>query len=360
MSVPAQAMPAPAAADRTVAAGPDRGRAVPFGEIAPMMQLSDLMAPMAIRVAATLRLSDLIAGGTTDLSGLASAAGVDPSALRRLLRYLAARGVYSQPQPGTYQLTDLARLLLDDHPARLRARFDLTGPVGRGDLSFIHLLDSIRTGQPSFARMYGRSFWEDLNSDPRLAAEFTASMAANAAHSGLDHEYDWSAVETVVDVGGGDGTLISELLAAHPHLTGTLVELPATAEQARAALARSGLAQRCEVVAGSFFDPLPAGADVYMLGKVLHDWGDAEAEAILRRCAQAAGREGRVLIIEMVLEGGQNEQQFSYLDLHMLVYFGGKERTFDEYRDLAGAVGLQLRAVGRGKWGTSVLEGRAR
>lgn len=336
--------------------GPSRGRPIPFTEIAPIMQLSDLIAPMAIRVAATLRLSDLVAGGTNRLPDLAAAAGVDPLALRRLMRYLVARGVYAQPQTDTYELTSMSRLLLDHHPARLRARFDLTGPVGRGDLSFIHLLDSIRTGQPSFATRYGRPFWEDLDSDPRLAAEFTAMMAANAADSGVDSEYDWSSVKTVVDVGGGNGTLISQVLTAHPYLTGTVVELPAAADHARATLAANGLSDRCSVVVGSFFDLLPTGADVYVLCKVLHDWGDPEAEAIMRRCAQAAGPDGRVLVIEMVLNGSENDQQFSYLDLHMLVYFGGKERTLPEYQQLAAAAGMDLRPVGHAKWGTSILE----
>jgi hypothetical protein len=329
---------------------------VDFAEVAPLMQLGDLMSPMAVRTAATLRLADHIAAGTTRLADLAATTEVHPGALRRLLRFLVVRGVFAEPEAGTYALTDLARLLLDDHPARLRARFDLNGPVGRGDLSFIHLLNTVRTGGPSFAEMYGRPFWEDLEADPARVAEFARMQAANVAGSGIEREYDWTGVEHVIDVGGGNGTLISQVLAAHPHVRGTVVDLPATAENAREALARNGLADRCAVVPGSFFEPLPKDGDVYLLSKILHDWGDEEAAAILARCAEAAGPGGRVLILEMVHDSGRNDPQFTYLDLHMLVYFGSKERTFEEYRELADGAGMDIRRAGQGKWGSAILE----
>lgn len=327
-----------------------------FAEFAPMMRLADLMAPMAVRVAATLRLADHIAAGTTGLADLARATGADPDALRRLMRFLIARDVFAEPQPGQYALTGMAQLLRDGHPAMLRARFDLNGPVGRGDLSFIHLLDTVRTGGPSFATMYGRSFWEDLDADAGRAAEFGRMQAANVGRFGIEDRYDWSGVGHVVDVGGGNGELIRRVLAAHPHLRGTLVDMPSTAERARDALVGSDLADRCEVAEGSFFDPLPKAGDVYVLSKVLHDWGDDEAEAILRRCADAAGAGGRVLILEMLLTGQVNTQPFTYLDLHMLVYFGGKERTFEEYQRLADAAGMDVRRIDDGTAESSILE----
>ena len=354
MSVSAQSISASPSAKP--AADSPTDRPVQFAEVAPLMRLADMMAPMAVRTAATLRLADHIAAGTNRLADLAAATEVHAGALHRLLRFLIARGVFAEPEPQTYALTDLAGLLLDDHPARLRARFDLNGPVGRGDLSFIHLLNTVRTGGPSFAEMYGRPFWEDLNADPARVADFARMQAANVAHSGIEREYDWSDVKHVVDVGGGNGTLISQVLTAYPNLHGTIVELPTTAETAREALARTGLSDRCSIVSGSFFEALPKNGDVYMLSKILHDWGDDEAEAVLRRCAEAAGPGGRVLILEMVLTSGHNDPQFTYLDLHMLVYCGGKERTFEEYRELANAAGMDIRRAGQGKWGASILE----
>jgi len=163
-------------------------------------------------------------------------------------------------------------------------------------------------------------------------------------------------VKHVVDVGGGNGALISQVLEAHPHVRGTIVDLPATAERARAALEEAGLGDRCDVAAGSFFDPLPAGADVYMLCKILHDWGDEESIEILKRCREATGNHGRVLILEMVLTGDENAVPFTYLDLHMLVYFGGKERTLEEFQGIGAAAGFDVRLAGKGKWGGAILE----
>jgi hypothetical protein len=331
-------------------------RQVRFSEIAPMMQLADMMAPVAVRVAATLRLADHISSGVTDLSSLAGATEVHTASLRRLMRFLAARGVFTETADGEYALTDLARLLHSEHPANLRARFDLDGPVGRGDLSFIHLRDSIRTGKPSYAKMYGRGFWEDLDDSQELAAEFARMQAANVSQAGIEEAYDWTGVRSVVDVGGGNGALLSGILLANDHVHGTIVDLPNTVHSAKENLAALGLAGRCQTVPGSFFDPLPADADVYLLSKILHDWDDDEAIAILRRCAEAAGSHGKVLIAEVVPAGTEADPAFTYLDLHMLVYFGGKERTLAEFEELAGNAGLTIQRALPANWGNSILE----
>jgi SAM-dependent methyltransferase len=319
------------------------------------MDLADALAPMAVRTAATLGIADLIESGVTALDTLAARTATHPDALRRLLRYLAARGLFAEPQPGEYAQTSMSRLLLTGHPAHLRERFDLESPVGRADLSFIHLIDSIRTGGPVFQQMYGRSFWEDLDAEPERVASFARMMAANVADSGVLEAVDWSDVSRVVDVGGGNGNLIAEVLQAQPHVHGTVVDLPNTVLQAKEALDQRGLADRCDVFAGSFFEPLPEGADIYLLSKILHDWDDPEAEAILRRCARAAGDNGRVLILEMVLTGSENSFPFTYLDLHMLAYFGGKERTLQQYSDLIERAGLTIERQSPGKWGATIL-----
>lgn len=329
---------------------------VVLDDILPLLRFADMIAPMAVRVAATLRLADHVEQGATDAESLAAAADAHPGALGRLMRYLVSRGVFGEDPPGTYALTGMSRLLLDDHPARLRQRFDLDGPVGRGDLSFVDLLETVRDGQPSYDRVYGRSFWEDLDADPDLAARFGALQAANSADSGIDHAYNWSDVGHVVDVGGGNGTLIRQILEAHRHVRGTIVDLPVTAAKARHALARAGLDARCDVVEGSFFDGVPAGADVYVLSKILHDWDDEAALAILRRCAEAAGPGGRVLIAENLPRPDGDKRDFSYLDLHMLLYFGGKERTLAEYEGLAAAAGMTTRYVDADRLGTAIIE----
>lgn len=360
MTTQSATRPADAASHEQAGTAPSPGgeSTVPFAEIAPLMDLADMMAPVAVRVAATLRLADHIAAGVTTTADLAVTVDANPDTLHRLLRYLAARDVFAPASGSSWELTDLARLLLDDHPAALRTRFDLDGPVGRGDLSFIHLLHSIRTGGPAFGRMYGRSFWEDVDADPARVADFARMMSANVRDSGLAEAFDFSDVHHVVDVGGGDGTLLRELLDAHPHLRGTVVDKPTTVERARTQLAAAGLDDRADVVGGDFFADLPADGDVYLLCKVLHDWGDSEAKEILGRCARAAGPHGRVLIVEAEPRAGANRRGFTYLDLHMLVYFGGKERTLQQFRDLAAASGLEVEHRGTAKWGQAVLECR--
>lgn len=331
-----------------------------YAEVQPLMELADALAPMAVRTAATLGIADLIESGITDLDSLAARTATDREALRRLLRYLTVRGLFAEPEPGRYAQSPMSRPLVTGHPSNLRERFDLNGPVGRGDLSFIHLIDAIRTGGPVFQQMYGRSFWEDLDAAPERVASFARMMAANVSDSGVESAVDWSPVRTVVDVGGGNGDLISQILTSQPHIQGTIVDLPNTVEQAEEVLAQRGLADRCDLVGGSFFEPLPAGADVYLLSKILHDWDDPEAELILRRCAEAAGEHGRVLILEMVLSGEENSVPFTYLDLHMLAYFGGKERTLRQYTDLAERAGLTVLEQIPGKWGASILSCGAR
>jgi hypothetical protein len=300
-------------------------------------------------VAATLRLADHIADGRRTAPELATATGTHPDALHRLLRYLAARGVFQRDDTGGYGLTALGTALRDDHPARLRAGLDMVG-IGRADLAFVQLLHSVRTGEPGYARQFGRPFWDDLASDPARTEAFNSYMASDmpARSEAIVRGYRWDALDHVVDVGGGDGSLMVALLTAYPRLRGTVVDRPETAQTARRSLERAGLTARGDVVPGSFFDPLPAGADGYVLSLILHDWDDDAARAILCRCAQAAGgrgpdRRGAVYVIENI--GADGQSVHTGMDLRMLVLYGGRERTVDELTVLAASAGLELVAV---------------
>lgn len=324
-------------------------------DIEKLYELTDLITPMAIRVAATLRVADRIASGLTTLTELAAEVKAEPDALGRLLRYLAARGVFAEPEPGQFALTGSAEPLLDDHPEKIRAWLDLTGAIGRADLAFAALLDVVCTGEPGYPTVHGRGFWADLAGDPGLTTSFDALMAGGRARwAPWLAAQDWSRTQRVVDVGGGTGILLTALLQAHSHLQGTLVELPATAAAAERALAAAGLSERCDVVSGSFFDPLPAGADVYLLTSIVHDWNDTDATTILRRCAQAAGPGGRVLLGELVATGDEDRRTFTHMDLRMLVYLGGRERTLEEFTSLTNAAGLTITSVTPAEWGSLI------
>lgn len=320
--------------------------------------LSDLVTPYAIRVAATLRLADLIEAGARRPGELAPRCGVDAAALERLLRHLVTKGVFAQPEPGTFALTDLSRLLLAGQRNGMQPWLDIDGGLGRSDVALSGMLQAVRTGRPVYESTFGREFWEDLEADPDRGRAFDALMAVQVSMvaNEVTTAYDWSDVRRVVDVGGGTGTLLAALLTKYPTLLGTLVDLPSSVEAGRRNLDEAGLADRCAFFPGSFFAPLPSDGDVYVLSRILHDWSDSEASAILRRCAEAAGSAGRVLVIEQLVTANRTSSMTTTMDLRMLAVFGGQERSLDEYRALASAAGLCLQENIVTKAGRSILE----
>jgi hypothetical protein len=326
------------------------GPASAWQALAPVI---DLITPMAVRAAATLRLADLMTDGPVAVSELGRLSGSDPDALGRLLAHLACHGVFAEPDPGTFGLNDLAALLRSDHPSGMQVSLDLNGFGGRMDLAFTGLLHTLRTGQPAWETVFGAPFWPYLAADPAMSASFDAAMAAGPEYvADAAASYDWSGTRHVVDVGGGTGPLLAAVLDAHPQVRGTLVDLPDTVERGREYLAGRGLAGRgldgrgldgrCAFAGQSFFDALPAGGDAYVLSHVLHDWDDDQAGAILRRCAEAAGDRGRVVIIEGPGREDGDRAAFAEMNLRMLVLAGGRERGTADYTALAAAAGLAV------------------
>lgn len=318
------------------------------GEVAAM---STLFTPWALRLAVTLRLPDLVAGGCTGAAELAERTGTDPDALRRVLRHLVDLGLFTATGPGRVELAPRGRVLVSDHPAQLARFLDQSNPwARRTDRAVPGLLESVRTGASAWESVFGKSFWDDLAADAEFAKAFDEVMAVHAAVFGpaIASEWDWSGVARLVDVGGGTGLVLAEVLRRHPHLRGTLVDLPGTARRARDTFEAAGVLDRAEVVSGSFFDPLPAGGDVYLLSNIIHDWGDADGERILRRCAEAAGAGGTVLLAErLVADDGDAAARtlVSRRDLAMLVLLGARERGPEEFRALGAASGLRLEST---------------
>lgn len=303
---------------------------------------ADLITPMAIRVAATLRLADHIAAGTDTAATLAAATGSHPDALSRLLNHLVTARVLTGLDAGAYTLTPLGERLRDDHPDGIRAWLDIDGSVGRAELSFVQLLHTVRTGEPAFPQQFGRPYWEDLAADPDRSASFDALMAARLTNApDIAAAYPWGSLGYVVDVGGGNGRLLVEILTAHPELRGTVVDLAGPAARAREVFAAAGLGDRADAEAGSFFDALPSGAGGYVLSGVLHDWDDEAAVRILRRCADAVPDDGKVVVVEDG-DGGAPDTEG---DLRMLCYVGGRDRSLEQLRGLAGEAGLRVGSV---------------
>ncbi|MBY8854888.1 hypothetical protein K7711_00185 [Nocardia sp. CA2R105] len=304
---------------------------------------ADLVTPMSIRVAATLRLADHIVAGTRTADALAEAVHADRDALGRVLAHLVTAGVLVHTETGEFDLTSLGEHLRDDDPQGLRPWLDLEGAIGRADLCFVQLLHTVRTGEPAFPEQFGRPFWDDLAADPARAESFDAVMGARLVADAdlVATAYPWGELGHVVDVGGGNASLLIALLRAHTDLRGTVVDLPGPAARAIEAITAAGLGHRADARAGSFFDPLPAGAGGYVLSGVLHDWDDPHAARILERCAQAAAPTGRVLLVDNIdtSRGGIPDTEG---DLRMLCYVNGRERTLEQLAELAAPTGLHL------------------
>jgi hypothetical protein len=216
----------------------------------------------------------------------------------------------------------------------------LEGFGGAMDLSFLQLLAAVRTGLPAAGV-------PELESSPELSASFDEVMEAQsrAQAAPIVTAFDWAEADHVVDLGGGTGTLLVELLRARPQIRGTLIERPSTAERATAVLLAAGLADRCEVASGDLFEiPLPR-ADVYVLKFVLHGFADADAVRALRRCHDAGGKGSRVLLVERTLAGGDDLQAFTAMDLRMLILGEGRERTREQFADLAREAGFMIASV---------------
>ncbi len=313
------------------------------GNAARLWAMAGLGTPMAVRVAATLRVADHIVAGKQTTAELAEACGAHADTLDRLLRYLTVRGVFEQDEAGRYSLTPLGQPLREDHPARARAWFDIDG-MGWGELSFVELLHSVRTGEAAFPQRYGKPYWDHMADSPVRTASFHELHGYDMASRspGIVEGVNWSSFDHVVDVGGGDGSLLTAILTEHTALRGTVLDQPDATASAKETFAEAGVDDRADTFTGSFFDPIPPGADAYLLSLILHDWDDASAVAILRRCAEAAGKNGRILVIESI---GEGEEKHTGMDLRMLVLYSAKERGVAEFTELARQAGLRRTAV---------------
>jgi 2,7-dihydroxy-5-methyl-1-naphthoate 7-O-methyltransferase len=304
--------------------------------------LGDLRTPWCLRVVVTLGIADHVAAGRAEIDQLAAAADCDPDYLRLVMQHLVGVGVFDEPEPGRFALNAAARQLLEPGS---RIVLDLDGIGGRMAHAWSTLLTAVRTGAPAYHELFGLPFWEDLDAHPDVAASFDVLMGPEG-HGAPDPEVlvsgGWESVRTVVDVGGGTGTLLAEILRSHQEIRGTLVDFPRTVARAQAVFTAAGVGQRATAFGQSFFDALPAGADLYILSRVLNDWPDPDATAILRRCGGAVRPTGRVVVIGGVSADGHTGQGLS----PELVLVGGVTRSLARFRELAGEAGLEVQAAG--------------
>ena len=313
----------------------------------------------ALAVAAELGLADLLRVGPRTAASLAEICDDDADSLHRLLRALASVGVFVQTESGSFALTPMADLLRSDRPGSMRALARMYGSEQYE--AWGGLLESVRDGAPAFDHAFGASYFAYLAAHPDASSIFNDAMTGWTAQlsDAVAAAYDFSGSGLVVDVGGGTGLLLATILQAAPALRGTLFELSHVAEQADAYLRATPIGDRCTVVAGDFFDAVPGGGSFYALAQILHDWDDGQCAKILRNCREAMLPGAKLLIIEQVIPPRNEPSLGKWLDLHMLVLLGGRERTEAEYASLLSAADLKLDRLIPTAAGASILEATA-
>jgi hypothetical protein len=300
----------------------------------------------AIRTAVELGVADLLAEGPRASDDLAAAAGAHPATLYRLLRALASVGVLREEPERRFALTPMGACLRSDarEPLGEWAAF-----VGRPYhfAVWADLPHSVRTGESANERVLGMSGWDYRQRHPDEGAIFDRAMTGNSRRqaAGLLAAYDFGRFGTIVDVGGGQGAFLAAVLAKHPQVRGVLLDQPHVVAGAETVLGAAGVAERCRVVGGSFFEAVPEGGDAYLLKYVLHDWADEEAVAILRACRRASGLDAALLVLERVVPPPNEGWNIKFSDLNMLVGPGGRERTREEFAELFAAAGFRLVGV---------------
>ena len=315
------------------------------------------LVSQSLYVAATLGIADLLAGGPRAVEELALETGAQEDPLYRLLRALAAAGVFHEDASRRFALTELGDCL----------RSDAAEPVGRWAANIGRpyvwaaagdLLHSVQTGESGFRHVHGTDAWTYRASRPDESVIFDRAMAdlSRRAAAGVVAAYPFSAFRRIVDVGGGSGMLLAAILAANPGVNGVLFDQPHVVAAAPTMLSMSGVLDRCEIIGGSFFETVPTGGDAYILKSVLHDWNTEDAAAILRTCRAAIPAGAKLLAVEHVI-GPPNELPVSkFTDLNMLVMLGAQERTEQQFAALFAASGFTLKRIVPATSGFCIIE----
>jgi len=311
-----------------------------------------------IYVAAKLGIADLVEDGSKTSAELAKATGTHAQTLYRLLRALASLGVFAEGDQGRFGLTPLAELLCTGIPDSLRDWAVFADDVEMWR-SWEQLSYSLTTGEAAFERVLGMPNWEYRAHNPEANATFNAAMiSASSRRIGpVMLAYDFSGIHTIVDVGGGHGAFIAAILGAYLTMHGVLLDLPHVVAGAEPTL-KAAVATRCETIGGSFLDAVPGGGDAYLLSKVIHDWGDDQAAAILRDCRKAMAVHSRLLLVEAVIPPGNTPHSGKLSDINMLIINAGdRERTEAEFQALLTATGFALTRIVPTQGESSVIEG---
>jgi hypothetical protein len=301
----------------------------------------------AVSAVAALGVADELADGPCAVGPLAAALDADAPTLYRLMRACADFGLFDELAGRTFQLTELGHALRSDVAGSMR-NFAMWVGTSADRYTWSHLARSVRTGRSSFEHTHGQQVWSYLRDNAEVARIFNNAMteASSGLIASAVQAYDFSAFSTIVDVGGGQGALLAQVLASAPSARGVLFDQPDVIASAGQALRAAGVGDRCDLRAGDFFESVPAGGDAYVLSNIIHDWDDKPAEQILANCRDAMTDGGRVLLVEAVMpDGGTPSPTVKLMDLNMLVLCDGKQRTEPEFAELLDGAGLRLSRI---------------
>lgn len=323
-----------------------------------MLQIiSGFWISRAVYAIAKLGIPDLLKSGPKTAEELASATKMHAPSLFRVLRALVSVKILNSAEGGRFSQTPLSETLVTDAPGSLR--WFAMSELGQEHYpAWGNLMHSLKTGEIAFDNFFGVDIWAYFQQNPEDAAVFNNSMSSMTAvtNEAITSRYDFSGFNTIVDVGGGHGGLITAILKANPKLKGVLFDAEEVIEGARPKLEAAGVADRCETVAGNFFKSVPAGGDVYIMKWIIHDWDDEKALTILRHCRNQMPANGKLILVDCVVPETDEPDFSKFIDMNMLVMTGGKERTAKEFEQLLGAAGFKLLRVIPTDLPTSIVE----
>jgi len=304
------------------------------------------LATQAVYVAATLGIADLLVDGPKSVEELARTRNADAPSLYRILRALASIGVFAEQDDRTFALTPTAEPLRSDVPNSLRDVVMFWGADWHWNV-WGKTLYSVRTGKSAWSQVHGEEVFPYFENNPEAGRTFNRAMSsfAGLAKNAVLGAYDFSGIETLVDIGGGVGGMLTGILEAYPKLRGILFDLPYVIDDAREYVVQTRVNNRVEFASGDFFAAVPAGADAYIVKSIIHDWDDERAVTILKNIKRAMKPGGRVLLVESIIADGSNQDFGKLIDIEMLVSAGGKERTRHEYNELFARAGLKLNRI---------------
>lgn len=317
-----------------------------------------LVLSRAIFATAELGIADYLKdGGAQSAEEIAQATNMHAPSLYRLLRMMAGFGFFVEDEEQRFSLTPLSATLHSEAPGYARSTIrSMAGSMAWG--TYGEFLHSVKTGETAIEKAFGEPVFDYLSTRPELATMFNEAMIGfhGEEKPAVAAAYDFSGIGVLCDVGGGTGSLLTTILQANPELKGILHDLPHVIDEARIQIEEKNLSERCEIVPGSFFDSIPSGADAYILSHIIHDWDERRCLQILENCRRAMPQDGKLLLVEMVIPPGNEMHPAKILDVMMLMFTGGKERTEQEYAALFVKGGFKLTTVIPTPSAVSVIE----